>query len=153
LGYTLELLFERAGDEAVFCVFEPDLLMLRTAFEARDLSATIDSRRVLFFPQPDKSDLFVRLMPHTPMVNLGTQEVLHAPSLQRHAVFHEQMQAWLAEFASFCRTNMNTLVMNGRRTLENIARNVGWYAATPSPARLKDRYKNSPAVIVSAGPS
>src|SRR5205814_10665568 len=87
------------------------------------------------------------------MVNLGTQEVLHAPSLQRHGEFHEQMQAWLAEFASFCKTNMNTLVMNGRRTLENIARNLGWYTATPSPSRLKDRYKNHPALIVSAGPS
>jgi hypothetical protein len=153
LGYHLELLFERAGDEAVFCVFEPDLLLLRTTLETRDLSKLIESRRVLFFWELDKADLFVRLMPQTPMVTLGTQSVEHAASLQRHADFHGQMQAWLAEFASFCRTNMNTLVMNGRRTLENIARNLGWYVAAPSPSRLKDRYKNSPAVIVSAGPS
>lgn len=153
LGYTLQLLFERAGDEAVFCVFEPDLLMLRTAMEARDLAVILESRRVYFFWQLDKSDLFVRLMPHTAMVNLGTTELAHAPSLQRHPEFHEQMRGWLAEFASFCRTNMNTLVMNGRRTLENIARNVGWYAAAPSAGRLKDRFKNAPAVIVSAGPS
>jgi hypothetical protein len=153
LGYHLELLFERAGDDAVFCVFEPDLMMVRTALETRDLSKMIASRRVQFFWQLDKSDLFVRLMPFTPLVTLGTESVCHMPSMQRHGEFHAQMQAWLAEFASFSQTNMNTLVMNGRRTLENIARNLGWYAAAPSPSRLKDRYKNYPAIIVSAGPS
>jgi hypothetical protein len=153
LGYSLELLFDRASNEAVFCIFEPDLLLLRTAFETRDLSKLIESRRAHFFWRLDKSDLFVRLMPQTPMVTLGTQEVLHAASVQRNREFHEQMQAWLAEFAAFCQTNVNTLVMNGRRTLENIARNLGWYAATPCPWRLKDRYKGMPAVIVSAGPS
>jgi hypothetical protein len=153
LGYHLELLFDRAGDEAVFCLFEPDLVLLRTAFESRDLSRIIDSRRVHFFWKLDKADLFVRLMPQTAMVTLGTQTICHAASMQRQGEFHEQMQAWLAEFASFCKTNMNTLVLNGRRTLENIARNLGWYAAAPSMSRLKDRYKNFPAVIVSAGPS
>ena len=38
LGYHVELLFERAASEAYFFVFEPDLLLLRTAFEQRDLS-------------------------------------------------------------------------------------------------------------------
>src|ERR1700722_2140425 len=38
LGYHLELLFDRAGDEAIFCVFEPDLILIRTALETRDLS-------------------------------------------------------------------------------------------------------------------
>ena len=153
LGYHLELLFERSSDEAVFCIFEPDLLLLRTLLEARDLSKLIGSRRVIFFWKLDKGDLFVRLMKQASMISLGTVDVLHAASLQRNGEFHEQMQAWLAEFASFCKTNMNTLVLNGRRTLENIARNLGWYAATPCPSRLTDRYKNCPAVIVSAGPS
>ncbi len=153
LGYHLELLFERCSEEAMFCVFEPDLLLLRTLLEVRDFSKVITSRRVLFFWKLEKGDLFVRLTRLASMVSLGTADVLHAASLQRHAEFHEQMQAWLAEFASFCKTNMNTLVLNGRRTLENIARNLGWYVAGPNPARLEDRYKNSPAVIVSAGPS
>src|SRR6185437_2856966 len=38
LGYHVEALFERAGKDAIFCVFEPDLLLLRTAFEQRDYS-------------------------------------------------------------------------------------------------------------------
>ena len=79
LGYHLELLFERAGDEAVFFVFEPDLLLLRTAFEHRDLSRLIESNRVHFFTQPDKADLLTRLTPHTAMLSLGVATIAHPP--------------------------------------------------------------------------
>jgi hypothetical protein len=70
-----------------------------------------------------------------------------------HERFFRSAQVWLEEFDSFCRTSMNTLVFNSRKTAENISRNIGWYAATPNAARLADRYRNRPAVIVSAGPS
>jgi hypothetical protein len=153
LGYQLELLIDRAGEEAIFCVFEPDLMVLRTAMQSRDFASMIESRRVLFFTRLDKGDLFTRLNTHTPMISLGTVDVDHPVSLQLHPQFHAQMKAWLAEFASFGKTNMNTLVMNGRRTLENIARNLAWYTATPSIARLEKLYANKPAIIVSAGPS
>jgi hypothetical protein len=48
---------------------------------------------------------------------------------------------------------MNTLVLNSRRTAENVARNIGWYATAPSLSRLEKRHLGKPAVIVSAGPS
>lgn len=60
LGYHLELLFERAGEEAIFCIFEPDLMVLRTAFEQRDFSRMIESRRAMFFTRLDKGDLLAR---------------------------------------------------------------------------------------------
>ena len=85
LGYDLELLFDRASREAIFFVFEPDLLLLRTAFESRDLSRLIDSRRVRFFTRPDKSDLLTRLTPHTATLSLGAATVVHPPSFQRAA--------------------------------------------------------------------
>ena len=65
------MLFDRAGAEAVLFVFEPDLLLLRTAFEHRDLSRLIESGRVHFFTQPDKADLLTRLTPHTALLSLG----------------------------------------------------------------------------------
>src|SRR5687768_6476666 len=61
LGYHVEAVFDRASDEAVLCVVEPDLRMLRTALEARDLSRLIESRRVLVLTKVDKSEVFVRL--------------------------------------------------------------------------------------------
>ena len=153
LGYHLELLFDRASDEAIFCVLEPDLLMVRTALETRDLSRLIESRRVLFFWQADKSELFVRLSSRAAMLSMGFEGVAHPASLQLHGAFHRQMQTWIGEFAAYYRTSLNTLVLNGRRTAENISRNLAWYVATPGAKRLKDRYKGFPAVVVSAGPS
>jgi hypothetical protein len=153
LGYHLKLLFERASEEAIFCIFEPDLRMIRTALWHVDLSAAIRSNRLLWFWRGEKAEMFGRLAPHTAMISIGSQTVVHAPSLQLHERFFRSAQVWLEEFASFCRTSMNTLVFNSRKTAENISRNIGWYAATPNAARLADRYRNRPAVIVSAGPS
>jgi hypothetical protein len=153
LGYHLDVLRERASSEAIFCVFEPDLLMLRTAMECRDLTPLLESRRLMIFTQPDKAELFTRLTPHTAMVSLGTVSVAHPPSRQLHREFFDQFETWLGEFASFGRTSLNTLVLNGRCTAENIARNLGWYVASPSISRLRDRHKGKPAIIVSAGPS
>jgi hypothetical protein len=153
LGYHTETLFDRAGDEAIFCIFESDLRLLRTAMESRDLSRLLESRRLLFFLAPDKSELLNRLNPHTALFSVGVETVVHAASHQVAGSFYEQVRIWLEEFESFRQTSMNTLVLNSRRTAENIARNVGWYAASPSLSRLKDCYKGNPAIIVSAGPS
>jgi hypothetical protein len=153
LGYHVDALLERASAEAILCIFEPDLLLLRTAMEHRDLTTLLESRRVMFFTTPDKADLFTRLTPHTAMASLGTVALVHPASRQAHPEFHQQFQTWVDEFAAFGRTSMNTLVLNGRCTAENIARNLGWYVASPGVSRLRDRHKGKPAVVVSAGPS
>jgi len=153
LGYHVEALFERAGKDAIFCVFEPDLLLLRTAFEQRDYSKLIESRRMMFFPNLDKGDLLTRLTPQAALISVGAENVVHPPSMELAGDFHRQIQAWLEEFASFSRTSLNTVVLNSRRTAENVSRNLAWYVAAPGVAHLHQRHKGEPAVIVSAGPS
>jgi hypothetical protein len=153
LGYHVEAIFERASDEAVICVCEPDLRMIRTALESRDLSRLIESRRVMLLTKLDKSEIFVRLAQQMAMFSLGYETIEHGPSLRLRPEHHAQFRQWMEEFTQYSRTSINTLVLNGRRTAENIARNIGWYAATPSLSRLKDKHKGSPAIVVSAGPS
>ncbi|MGD0464363.1 MAG: 6-hydroxymethylpterin diphosphokinase MptE-like protein [Tepidisphaeraceae bacterium] len=153
LGYHLELLFERASSEAIFCIFEPDIQMIRAALEHRDLSKQIASHRLLWFCDLDKSALFRRLTPHTALISVGSETIRHGPSVQLHDEFYKQVGVWLGEFASFSRTNMNTLLFNSEQTARNIARNIGWYAAAGGINRLGGRYRDCPAVIVSAGPS
>jgi hypothetical protein len=153
LGYHVEALFDRAGDEAIFCIFESDLRLLRTAMESRDLSRLLESRRLMFFTSLDKAELLNRLNPHTALLSLGTETIVHAASQQMNGTFYDQVTIWLEEYASYRTTSMNTLVLNSRRTAENIARNIGWYAASPSLERLRNCHRGDPAVIVSAGPS
>jgi hypothetical protein len=153
LGYALEELFDRASDESLIFVFEPDLRMVRAALEQRDLSRVIASGRLHLFTELDKADLFTRLTPHAAMCSMGFEAVTHGPSLALHPEFFSEVQTWIAEYAAFARTSLNTLVINGRRTAENVSRNLGRYVETPSVDALKDAYKGRPAIIVSAGPS
>jgi hypothetical protein len=153
LGYHVEQLFERAGNEAMLFVFEPDLLLLRTALECRDFSRLIESRRVYFFHRLDKGDLLTRLTPQTALISVGAEQVVHPPSMEVAGEFHRQYQVWIEEYASFGKTSLNTVVLNSRKTAQNIAQNLAWYLAAPNISRLRDRHKGRPAVIVSAGPS
>lgn len=153
LGYHLDELFAKASDEAIIYLFEPDPVVLKTAFENRDFAKLIESRRVNFFTNLDKGALFTKLTPNTAMISLGSQTVRLAGSVQRNKSYFEQIDLWMEEFAAFGRTSLNTLVINGRKTAENLAKNLGWYVAAPDISLLKDRHVGKPAIIVSAGPS
>ncbi len=153
LGYHVEALLERISSEAIVCVFEPDVRLLKTALWERDLTPLLKGRRVQFFVNPDKSEIFSRLQQYMVMLTMGFEGLIHAASLSVAPNFHQQVRTWLEEYAAYCRTSINTLMTNGRRTAQNIARNLGWYVAAPPIARLKDRYKGRPGIIVSAGPS
>jgi hypothetical protein len=87
------------------------------------------------------------------LISVGCEMIHHAASVSLAPEFHKQFDTWIAELRDFGRTGLNTLIINGRRTAENITRNLGWYVASPSLSRLERRYQGKPAIIVSAGPS
>jgi hypothetical protein len=153
LGYHVQLLFERSSEESLIFIFEPDVRVLKTAMGQFDFAKMIESRRVTFFTRTDKGEIFVKLTPNTAMISTGAVTVRNAGSVQRHKSTFEQIDRWLEEYAAFGHTCMNTLVINGRKTAENLAKNIGWYVAAPDIAGLKDRHAGKPAIIVSAGPS
>ena len=154
LGYHVESLFDAASDEAIFCVLEPDLRLIRTALESRDLSRLIESRRFIYLTRLDKGELMVKLTPHSAMIGVGVGELVHPASMEiLRPEFHQQMRQWIEDYSSFSRTSLNTVVLNSRRTAENYPRNLGWYAAAPGLGRLHNRHHKQPAIIVSAGPS
>lgn len=153
LGYHAEQLFDRCGQDTLLCICESDLRVLQLAFEQRDLTRLIECPRVMWFWKQDKAELFSRLTPWQPSITMGFEKIDHAASLQIHPQFHEQLSTWIDEFKAYAHTSVTTLVINGKRTAENVASNLPWYVATPSLSRLQQRYKGKPAIIVSAGPS
>lgn len=153
LGYHVEALFDRAEDESIICVLEPDLLLLRTALGCRDYSRLIESKRLVFFIKPEKPQLFTRLTTNSALFASGFEIITHPPSSRIAPEFHRQMRRWVGDFASYCNTSVTTLVLNGQVTFENIARNLPWYCASPDVGRLGGCYRGKPAIVVSAGPS
>jgi len=153
LGYHVQELFARSSPEAIFLIFEPNLRLIHTALAARDFSELIRSRRVYFFTRADRSSLMVRIQGHQALACIGVVSVNHAPSIQVQPEFHRTIAAMLEDVLAYCRTSINTLVLNGRRTCENIAANIPWYIRCPGISDLKNAHAGKPAIIVSAGPS
>ncbi|MGE5612521.1 MAG: motility associated factor glycosyltransferase family protein [Bacillota bacterium] len=153
LGYHVEQVFDKASGEAVIIVFEPDLRLLYTAFTHRDFSQLIQTGRLIFLTQSDRATFLLRLGTLPALISIGLAYVNHAPSKQLHPEFHRQMEVAMGEFLAYCQTSLNTLVLNGRRTSENIARNLAWYVVAPGISALKNCHAGQPAIIVSAGPS
>src|SRR5882672_10668047 len=153
LGYHVEELFARASPEAVFLIFEPDLKLLHTALAARDFSELIRSRRPFFITKADRSALMLRIQGNQALACVGVASVMHGPSVQVQAEFHRTAAAMLEDVLAYCRTSINTLVLNGRRTCENIAANIPWYLRCAGIDELKNTHAGMPAIIVSAGPS
>ncbi len=153
LGYHVELIFDRVGDDGLMLILEPDLRLLRTAFSHRDFSRLILSGRMIFLTRPDRASVLLKLTPFQAMITVGVAFVTHAPSVQIAGGFHTAMQSAISDFVAYCRTSLNTLIINGRRTAENIARNIAWYVASPGIGDLRQRHAGQPAIIVSAGPS
>ncbi|HEV8377585.1 MAG TPA: 6-hydroxymethylpterin diphosphokinase MptE-like protein [Tepidisphaeraceae bacterium] len=153
LGYHVEELFRRASPEAILLVFEPDLRLLHTAIAARGFSELIRSRRVHFVTRADRSALMLRIQGNQALACVGAASVMHGPSVQVQGEFHRTAAAMLEDVLAYCRTSINTLVLNGRRTCENIAANIPWYLGCGGINDLKNAHAGRPAIIVSAGPS
>lgn len=153
LGYLAKALFSEMPDAAVLAIVEPDLKMIRAAFESVDLSDLIRSGRVFFFTREDRGAMIGKLTIHQHKAVFGISMVPHAPSMRLHPEFYKKYQEWFAQFADWCKTNLQTLILNGRRTAENLAKNIGWYAAAMGVGKLRDIHRGKPAIIVSAGPS
>lgn len=161
LGYLLTELLPRVPSDAMILLFEPSLPLLRRMLECVDLAKPLKSRRISIVTSSDKSALFAAIAQRTVMLSMGMASVSHPPSarLPGASEFHDTCRTHLTDLASFSRTSLNTVVINGRRTAENIARNLRRYAAsaaassTSGIAALAGRYEGCPAIIVSAGPS
>jgi hypothetical protein len=153
LGYHVQALFDAMPPHARLFVFEPDRQVLQSCLWSRDLSAAIASKRVSIVHGIDKAGVFALLQPHLASIHCGVATFEHGPSVQRRPEAFAELKQWCDEFLAFAKTTVNTVLFNSKRTVENVTRNLPWYAAAPGLERLRDCHRNEPAIIVSAGPS
>ncbi len=151
LGYHIRTLMERLTGEAFIIVSEPSLAMIRTAMEHIDYSEMLKSGRILFINRPNREEIFEKLQQHSTKMMLGV--VFTHTLQQRDTAFHSQVHKTIAEYASFMRSHLVSLISNSYTTCRNIAWNLPTYVGTSSIHVLKNRFKGHPAVVVSAGPS
>lgn len=153
IGHHLAALADAAGNEALIWVFEPDPRVIHAWLRAGDHARLIETRRLQILTTADKGDCFARWNAHLAGISLGFEIVTHEPSVRRTPDFFAAVRQLIDEFVAYGKTTINTLLINGRRTAENLARNIPYYVTTAGVDGLKNAYRDKPAVIVSAGPS
>lgn len=153
LGYHVLALCERLQGDAVVVVCEPSLETIATALTCVDASKLIESRRIVFLTDADKKRLHAVLQPYGTLIMLGTQFLRHEPSLRLNEPAHAQINGAVAEFVTYTRMTLMTLVSNSKITCQNIAMNLVHYVQTPPIDILRNRFAGDPCVVISAGPS
>ncbi len=153
LGYHVLALFERLRGDAFILAAEPSLPLISTALTCVDFTDLITSERFIILTDDDKAHLHERIKPHETLIMLGAQFVRHGPSIRIAEEGHAAITKVIAEFVTFERMTLLTLLQNARITCKNIAMNLVTYVTTPPIDILRKRFAGDPVVVISAGPS
>lgn len=152
LGYhAVEL--EARFDRPMVLVAEDDLALLKAALCVSELAPQIRDGRLVFFSQADKSALHAMLHTCNADLLLGVQFIALPYTKRSHAEFYSRFSAELAEYVSFARMHMFTLLKTARTTVRNVALNLGHYLAGRDIAELAGAARGFPAILIAAGPS
>ncbi|MCL2330654.1 MAG: DUF115 domain-containing protein [Phycisphaerae bacterium] len=153
LGHHLKALLARLKGDVCLIVLEPNLQILKKALETVDLTELFQENRCILLTSTDKNELQNRLEPHSNLLMIGTQFVVHPASERLCSEFHATMRKLIADHLMYYRMCLVTLVANSRITNQNVSNNLPTYLATPPIDILRDRFAGYPAIVVSAGPS
>jgi hypothetical protein len=152
LGYGVAAMLE-ADERLHLWAFEPDSATVVAALQTVDLARPLRDGRLRLVIRPDKGKLFADWNAFLAPIHVAHTIVALAPSVRLHADFFDAARALVGEFIDFGRTAINTLLVNSRRTCQNLARNTPAYVTADGVGPLKNAARGKPAVIVSAGPS
>lgn len=152
LGYHVGEL-DRRFDNPLLIVAENDLALIKAAFCCVDVSRAIAGGRLVILSSADKATMHERLYPHQARMMLGMRFVTLPHAKRRGVEFQSKCVTELAEFVTFARLQMMTIVQNSRVTCRNIAMNLGAYLAHPGIDDLRGRARGYPGIVVAAGPS
>jgi hypothetical protein len=155
LGYILDaLLEEQAGQPNHYFIVESDLEILRAAFEARDLSASLSHPYVHFawpVSAPELAEQWRGFF--DPVQAQQSTFITHMPSVALNAALFKNAVETIQSQTFQTFTDINTLVAKSQEFLANFVQNIPRAAKVPGIVKFKDAFCDVPAIIVSAGPS
>lgn len=155
LGYLLDALLEEfAHPSNHYFIVESDLEILRAAFEARDLAPILSRHNVYFAWPASGPELASQWQKHfDPVLAQKSVFLTHLPSmalnLGKYKAAAEMIQSQI--FQTF--TDINTLVAQSQTFLDNFVTNLPKAAKAPGVTSFAGLFANTPAILVSAGPS
>ncbi|MDR0843563.1 MAG: DUF115 domain-containing protein, partial [Acidobacteriota bacterium] len=161
LGYLLDVVIEQTeqAEQTVqadchYFVVEEDLGMLRAAFEVRDLTSLLAAHDV-YFAWPTSGPELAEQWRRRFDVALARKStyVIHPPSAALHPDFYKFAAETLQGAIYQITADITTLATKSQVYLDNFILNYPKAVAAPGINTFAGRFPNTPAVIVSAGPS
>lgn len=152
LGYLAAEL-EARHDRPLVMVAEDDLPLIKAALAVTNLSAQIRAGRLLLLTRAEKTAMHELLQTCNADLMLGVQFVAHTYTKRSHTEFFSRFSAELAEFVTFARMHMFTLLKTARTTARNVALNLPHYLRGDDIASLAGAARGYPAILIAAGPS
>jgi|GEM_PF-1729962 len=155
LGYLFDALLEEHSDPSMhFFVIEPELEILRAAFEARNLEQILGRPGVHFAWPPSGPELAEQWRAFfDPVSARKSTYIMHSPSLSLNPAPFKAAVEMIQSQTYQIFTDINTLVGRSQEFLDNFVRNYRKAAQAPGVFSFAGRFSGVPAIIASAGPS
>ncbi len=149
-GYHVEELIRKAGRNITVLAVEKDPLVLRSAFESRDLSELISQENFLLAVDPGEDEI-VSLMRGRSSRNVLF--ITHRGSHQIYPEYYSNILSIMRSYISTKDVNIATLAKFEKAWTSNIARNIGVITDSCGANVFYDAFKGIPSIVVAAGPS
>lgn len=154
LGHHVGVLGGRMRKTGLLMCFEPDLGLLRTAFETIDHSPWMLATNFVLLTEPDDGAAITHAMSGMEgLVGLGVKMLEHPASRPRLGEAASVFGQRFTDVLKAIRTTLVTTLVQSETTLTNLLMNLDHYATTPGIDELRSCATGVPAVVVSAGPS
>ncbi|MEM8834348.1 MAG: 6-hydroxymethylpterin diphosphokinase MptE-like protein [Planctomycetota bacterium] len=157
LGHHVRAIADACHGKALLIIYEPDLALLRAAFELIDHTEWLATCRVVFAHTPDdRAHLSARLKSAEGLIAMGVKVIEHPPSLPRLGEGAATFSKTVSDTVASLRTQIITAMVQTQTSVRNGIMNLDRYAAGAHDTgitALKDVAAGTPAIVVSAGPS
>jgi hypothetical protein len=155
LGYTLDAAIEKYGrPDCHYFIVEADLGILRTAFETRDWTFMLAAHNV-YFAWPSSGAELAEQWRQRFNLALARKSayISHAPSLKLKPDYYKAAVETLQGQIYQALADRTTMVKKTQVFLDNFIQNLPRVTASPGVNIFTGSFSDTPAVIVSAGPS
>ena len=154
LGYHLDALIEKLPANAWVLVVEPQIAIFRLALSVRDLSHLFANTRIFWAVGEDVNQIPAHFGEVFRVISLeGFTIISHNPSIRLCGdyfnILDELCRKWIVAVGGNFLTNVQAV----RKYLSNTLENITAVVEHPPIKKLFGRFRNVPAVVVSAGPS
>jgi hypothetical protein len=154
LGYHLDALLEKVPANACVLVVEPQISIFKLALAVRDLRPLLGSARVFWAVGESVDQIPAHFGEVFRVISLeGFSIIAHRPSIrlcgEYFNVLDDLCRKWIVAVGGNFLTNVQAV----RKYLSNTLENILAVVENPPIRKLFGRFRNVPALVVSAGPS